>query len=583
MRSVFILLLLASMPCLAQHKVRQGEAVLAYDLQYDPASESDSMPDALRELLRAYKAQPRYAERTQGKAVEPLLKSVRSQYAPFNNSCPYYTYSDGTQSAERCVTGCVATCLEQVLSYWKHPEALLDTLHGWETEHYVIDDVLPGTRIDWDNILDDYSAGYTDEQARAVADLTYYCGVAAEMSWGTESSGASLFKAFEPLWSAFDYETIAFLQRALYSNEAWNRMLRNELECGRPICYTGYNMALSGHAFNIDGVDEQGYYHINWGYSGHYDGYYDLDYLNPFEQYSDPTELGRNEGFFSNQTAMFLHPDDFVIDVFDTLSTEDALAGVRVDTITFRREPDTQGYVEADFHMTNTTRDSLYFTFEVLTFLPTDTAIFQQADYVALSSVCLAPLESKTWPVYCQFTETGERIMSLSTDDVTLPYQQQVSIAQGISPQLVFGEVTHQLVTYGDNLTATLSLDVTNEASGGYAGNLVTYCLFPKGAEIDQRHWDVLSVAGGETVRQSCTFQHLEDGVTYTLYIRCPWTIQRTYTFTAKREEALDRIDEPSVVEGGRDDDAWYDLQGRRVERPVRGLYVKHGKKILIR
>ncbi len=578
----FVLSLLLALPCLAQTgTVRKNGHLLAHSLRYDVDTvAADNMPEALRELLRAYKTQPRYAERTEGKAVEPLLRTVRSQYAPFNNSCPYYTYSDGEQSAARCVSGCVATCLEQVLTHWRYPEALTDTLYGWETEHYSIDDVMPGTRIDWDNILDYYGQDYTEEEAQAVADLTLYCGMAAHMNWTPESSGASLYSAFESLWQTFGYGTVAFVQRALYSNTAWDRLLRSELENGRPICYTGYNMALSGHAFNIDGVDEEGYYHINWGYEGQYDGYYDLDYLNPFEQYTDATDLGRNEGFFSNQTAMFLCPEDIVIDIFDTLSLCDALQGVRVDTVTFCRKPDTQGYVEADFTLTNTTGDSLCFTFETLTYLPTDTAIFQQADYVALSSVCLAPKERKIWPVYCQFMEAGERVFACSADDQTLAYQMPVNVEMGEEPELEFGAVSHEMVTYGDDLAARLELDVSNNATGGYAGNLVTYCLFPHDSDTDLRHWDVLCLPAGETRQLTTTFKQLTDGERYTLYVRCPWTVRQEYTFTALRSEATNRL-ESTTSSGG--DEAWYDLAGRRQERPVRGLYVKHGKKILIR
>ncbi len=580
MKTVMLLAMMVAMPCLAQNKVRRDGCVLAHSLRYDPELITDDMPPTLRELLWAYQTQQRYADRMQGAAVEPLLSTVRDQYEPFNNSCPYYRYNDGTLSPSPCISGCVATCIEQVLTYWRYPEALIDTLYGWETEHYAVDDILPGTQIDWANVLDDYSNGYTEQQAKAVADLTYWCGVAAHMSWTPSSSGANLHTAFEPLWRAFDYKTVVFIQRRLYSNETWNRLLRNELENGRPICYTGHNMALSGHAFNIDGVDEEGYYHLNWGYGGDYDGYYDLDFLNPFEQRTDDTELGQQEGFFCNQTALFIHPEDFVIDIFDTVSVQKALYGVRIDTVTFRRQPDTQGYTVCDVELTNTTGDTLYFTFEALTYEEGDTAIFPSADYVALTSVSIAPGERKTWPVYCQFLVSGERMFALTSDEETLLYEMPLSIEAGVAPKLVFSSVSHELIRYGDELTATLSLDVTNNASGGYAGNLVTYCLFPEGSSVDQRHWDVLSLPGGSTERLSTTFRQLTDGTVYTLYVRCPWTIQQEYTFTASLDEATDRV-EQLTADGG--EDPWYDLLGRRVRRPVRGLYVKHGKKILIR
>ncbi len=577
-------LLLATPPeAAAQHRVKREGEVLAYGLAYDPDAPTADMPEALREMLRDYRSLPRYAQRTEGKAVEPLLRSVRSQYAPFNGSCPYYTYADGSTSAERCVSGCVATSLEQVLSFWRYPEALADTLHGWATEHYEVADVMPGTRIDWGNVLDDYSAGYTEEQAKAVADLTYWCGMAAGMSWTPESSGASLYTAFEPLWRTFGYGTVYYVQRALFSNPAWNRLLRNELEEGRPVCYTGHNMAMSGHAFNIDGVDGEGYYHVNWGYGGLYDGYYDLDYLNPFEQLGDPTDVGQGEGFFCNQTALFMHPEDFEIDISDTLRLDDALHGVRVDTITFRREPDTQGYVVADFAMTNTTGDSLNFTFEALTYDPRDTLAGAQADYVGLSAVNLAPHESKTWPVYCQFSEAGDRMMALATYDGTLPYEMAVSVGEGVRPKLSFGEVRHELVAYGDDLTARLTLSVRNDAEGGCAGDLVTYCLLEEGEEADQRHWEVLSLAGGEEQELSVTFRKLEDGKTYTFYVRCPWTIQQSHTFEASLSDAADAVSTPKEGQGI-GEGALYDLQGRRLRQAVvGGIYVKNGKKVLMR
>lgn len=591
-RYFLLLLLLVALPVLGQkHQLRKDGRVLAHSLQFNPNHISDDMPVGLQEMLRVYQTKPRYAERQRGKAVSPLLKTRRHQEDPFNRSCPYYIYDDGHTSSTRSISGCVATCMEQVLTFYRYPEALIDTLFGWETEHYKIETVMPGTPIDWAHVLDDYSHGFTDEEAQAVADLTYYCGMAAHMNWSPSSSGANLGRAFEPLWRVFDYKTLAYVSRALYSTPAWNAMLRNELESGRPICYTGHNMALSGHAFNIDGVDEEGYYHLVWGYDGMYDGYFDLDYLNPFESLGNETEVGQNEGFFSNQTALFIHPEDFVIDIFDTLRSEVAFAGVVVEDIAFRRQPDSQGYVVADFSMRNTSADSLNFTFEVLTYLPTDTAIFEQADYVALSAVNLAPGERKTWPVYCQFTKTGKRILAFSSDDVTLPYKMDVDILQGTASKLIFGEVEYELWSYADNLVAQLSLDITNNAASGFAGDLVTYCLFPEGSNIDERHWEVLSLAAGDTHKGTIRFQHLEDGKTYTLRVRSPWTIRKEYTFTVNSQEAADGIEGIASSESKVQGSELYDLAGRKLTSSPhhsvtssfpRGIYIKHGKKILI-
>ena len=595
---LLLMAVLSVLPLQAQrHMVRRDGRVLAHSLRFNPESINDDMPEGLQEILRAYRVQPRYAERTKGRAMEPLLKSIRHQEAPFNLSCPYYIDKGVKVSDEPCLVGCVATCIEQVLNYYQHPKALADTLHGWGTENYRINDIMPGTPIDWDNILNDYHQGYTDQQAKAVADLSYYCGVAVHMKWGVNSSSASLYRAVEPLWRAFDYKTVVFLSRAMYSSPKWNAMLRRELENGRPICYTGHNLTLSGHAFNIDGVDEEGYYHLNWGYDGQYDGYFDLDYLNPFESLDDLTDLGQQEGFFSNQTAMFLHPDDIAIDITDSLTAKDAFAGVVVDGISFRRQPDKSDYVVADFSMTNTTQDSLNFTFEVLTYLPTDTAIFMQADYVALSTVNLAPGEHKTWPVYCHFTETGNRIMAFSADDETLPYKMKVNIVESEPAVLSFGPIEYQLYKNGDNLVGEFTLDIANNASSGYAGNIITYCLFDDEDSPDLRHWEILDLPAGESQRSTVSFHRLRDGHTYTLRVRCPWTVQQEYTFTVHADEATVGIRPVDMGEARDGNDSSllnpqssilnpqslipFDLSGRPTTR-AKGLIIRNGKKMLI-
>ncbi len=459
----------------AQHKVRnvKGE-VLAHSLRFNPENPTSDMPQALQDLLKAYRTKSRYAQRVRGQAVAPLLASVRDQFEPYNRSTPYYIYNDSTVSTVRCATGCVAVSIEQVLTYYRYPAVLQDTLHGWATENYNVADILPGTSIQWDDILMDYRQGYSDAQAQAISDLSLYCGMAAHMNWGVKSSGANLYRAVEPLIRAFGYKTAVFVQRAFYSTPAWNRMLRNELEQGRPICYTGHNIDLSGHAFNIDGVDADGYYHINWGYDGQYDGYFDLDFLNPFERMEDATHEGQMEGFFCNHTALLLHPTEVEPLLSDSLKEQTALYGVEVEEVTFRRQPDIQDFVIADVSLRNTTTDSLNFTFEALTNAESDTALFVQADYVGLTACNLLPGQRCTIPLYCRFTEVGERVFSLSADDSTFLYSSPIQVQTGIRAVLRFSQPTVQMYIVKGELAADFQLQVSIIAESGYSGKMIT-------------------------------------------------------------------------------------------------------------
>lgn len=563
--------------------------ILAYSNSFDLLQQKNGVPEFLQEILRNYRSgNKRYSQRQKGNFVAPLLKSLRTQDPPYNGSAPYYIYEDGSISKERCVSGCVATALEQVVSYWRHPAALLDTLRGWQTEHYQIPDVLPGTKIDWDNILTNYKEGdYNDAQAKAISDLTYYLGVASHMNWGIDSSGASLSRAFDPLYDAFDYRTVYFLQRGLFSNPAWNRLLRNELECGRPIVYTGHNYGMSGHCFVIDGVDEEGYYHVNWG-EHNLSLYLDLDYMNPYEPIHDPTDMGQQVGYFTNQTALFMHPDDFEIDIHDSLRSDDALRSVVIDTVVFSREPDIRAFLRADFSLTNPTQDSINYTFSVFTYLPTDSTIFEKADYVGLTAVNLAPGEHKTWPVYCRFSEIGERVLGCTSDDKTIPFKMPITVSEGVHPIYSFEEAKYQLLRFVDSegqedLTARITFDVRNDAKGGGASDVYTYCLFADDEELDTRHFNILQVMGGQTCHETVDFHHLKDGVHYRYLTRQPWTVRHELEFTVNASDAVDAI--PSVVTDRVDDshNLLYDLSGRMDVAPGRGLYISRGRKFLVR
>ncbi len=489
--------------------------------------ETETMPDAVRELLAGYARQVRsekapVTSRTTARAVLPLLTSMRHQEAPYNGLCPYYTYADGTVSAERTLVGCVATAVEQIMSYYRYPQMLADTLHGWTTPHYALEDVMPGTRIDWPHILSRYDEGaYSPEQARAVQELSLYCGMGCEMNYGVSASGANLSDYLRTLKRVFSYEYVRFHGRSLYTPSAWTRLIRHELEEGRPVAYAGFNVELSGHAFVVDGVDGEGFYHVNWGYGGDYDGWFDLDVLNPFERLEDPTEAGRSSGFFCNQTALFMHPtpvEEFPADTLDFKAGD-----VTFDGVHFPRAPETNGYSPVDFLLTNHHSDTLTYTFEVLTNLPTDTAHFEQGEFVALTAATLPPGEQTTVKTYCRFRRAGTFELSVSDDDVTRPLVVPVTVTRASTSALQFEALELYKVTA--NGTATFTVDIANRAVTGWSGQLVTYCLTRDDEAVDYRHWTFLDLQAGSTQIDTVCFRALTPGERYTLRVRCPWAV----------------------------------------------------------
>ena len=223
---------------------------------------------------RALKADGRY----QQPKIDPLLGDIAwNQETPYNKMCPKY------EGSELSVTGCVATAMAQVMMYYKYPNELQATIPAYTTatNKLKVNAISKGEEYDWGNMLPTYTEEeYNTTQANAVAKLMFHCGAAVQMDYG-DSSGALLRP--EDMSTYFGYDAV-FLQevyRSVYTLAEWKKILDRELEAKRPIIYGGVASNEDGHQFVCDGSDGEGLYHINWGWSGDSDGYFDITLLDP--------------------------------------------------------------------------------------------------------------------------------------------------------------------------------------------------------------------------------------------------------------------------------------------------------------
>lgn len=217
------------------------------------------------------------AERAGSAAVAPLLDGIKwDQREPYNNMCPLY---EGTN---RSVTGCVATAMAQVMMYYQYPKKLKSTIESYNTQTYGIQipEISSGATYDWDNMLPDYSkSDYNSAQADAVAKLMYHCGAAVKMDYGP-SSRANVTPTILATYFGYDADLMQDLTRTVFTLQQWMTLIDNELKAKRPILYSGQSSD-EGHEFVCDGSDGKGLYHINWGWGGYQDGYFDLTILQP--------------------------------------------------------------------------------------------------------------------------------------------------------------------------------------------------------------------------------------------------------------------------------------------------------------
>lgn len=214
-------------------------------------------------------------------AVAPLLGNIEwDQTSPYNNMCPLY------DSVHVAATGCVATAMAQVMAYYKYPKQLKADIPGYVNRWNGIPMEIPTiTReegvYDWDNMLPKYDkeANATQQQKDAVAKLMYHCGAAVQMNYGPESA-ASVSATKLAKYFGYDADLMMDLNRSSFTLDKWMQIIDTELAAGRPVLYSG-QASDGGHQFICDGKDGEGFYHINWGWSGSQNGYFDLSLLNP--------------------------------------------------------------------------------------------------------------------------------------------------------------------------------------------------------------------------------------------------------------------------------------------------------------
>ena len=208
--------------------------------------------------------------------VAQLLTTKWNQGAPYNNECPL-------DEGQRSVTGCVATAIAQVMNYHQWPKNATGTLSEYTTsKKSIYVPALPSTTFDWDKMIDDYSKGYTADQASAVAKLMRYCGQASLMDYTNNESYASYSNAVPVLINAMGYDKdMRHIFADSYEMEEWERKVYQELTTNGPVVYAG-NSGVSGHAFVVDGYrGSDRMYHVNWGWGGYCDGFYKLFVMNP--------------------------------------------------------------------------------------------------------------------------------------------------------------------------------------------------------------------------------------------------------------------------------------------------------------
>ena len=211
-------------------------------------------------------------------SIKPLIQSQWDQSNPYNLDCPKDITST---SGKNCVTGCVATAMAQVMFFWKYPESGTGSNSYTSSTQRIYQTMdFSSVHFDWNNMLNKYNSDATEAQKAAVATLMHAAGVSVSMDYA-DTSGAYAIDLAYALSHFWKYNpNVSYKKKQYYSDDAWNQLILGELAEGHPILYAGRGNS-GGHQFVLDGCNEDGMYHFNFGWSGTGDGYYTLNVLAP--------------------------------------------------------------------------------------------------------------------------------------------------------------------------------------------------------------------------------------------------------------------------------------------------------------
>ena len=226
---------------------------------------ADNMPDAMRVWLSDYdryvKAVRSGSRKARNKAgaqepampvVGPWLKTTWNQY--------------GMLTPNNYPAGCVPTAVAQIMYYYQWPKNSYNRIYDWERM------VVPYPE-------NGYSYLYNPE-AQPIAVLMRDLGYMMGTSYAKNGSSTTI-------------NSNTGLTVCGYETEEVKGDLQPYVDQG-PVY-----VSLSGHGVVADGYDSNGLYHINWGWEGINDGYYDI---------TTTMETDNGNYTFASQGHYFLKP-----------------------------------------------------------------------------------------------------------------------------------------------------------------------------------------------------------------------------------------------------------------------------------
>lgn len=219
--------------------------------------------------------------------TEGWIETQWHQNSPYNDYCPI-----DLDSGMRGLAGCPAVAIAQILNYHQTINNVSfndddDYTHNYGQRFRIDDDFemydFPSF-VELNDYLEIIQTHFNQDillTDKDKAALIFACGTAATQVYTPQVSGTfGVSQAFDA-YQKFNCERSELL--TLEDVDLFPRIIQN-IKTGFPVHLAIVNEDWnSGHNLIIDGYNTEAYYHINFGWGGSYDGWYDLPDELPYE------------------------------------------------------------------------------------------------------------------------------------------------------------------------------------------------------------------------------------------------------------------------------------------------------------
>jgi hypothetical protein len=214
--------------------------------------------------------------------VTPFLKTHWAQ----ESACSEYCYNYYTP--DHNPAGCVATAMAQLMYYYRCPapgigrHSFTIAVLNREQSAYTLGGDGAGGAYRWTDMVLAPDCNSTVEQRRAIGALCYDAGVSVSTNYAPDGSGANGFAIAEAFTSVFGFSNaINGANNGRDVGTGLAGMINPNLDAQYPVLLgimgaSGHAVLADGYGYDLSTKTKTLYHHLNMGWSGHSDVWYNL-------------------------------------------------------------------------------------------------------------------------------------------------------------------------------------------------------------------------------------------------------------------------------------------------------------------